>query len=124
MSSDAVTTLGNPDATRFGGDIGGGLMAFVGNWGFKADIEYLRAAGSYQTSASQFSTTGGTTTATTTSGSTTPGTGTGTNPSPAPSGPYVSKDTGGTTSAPSGLADTVLSGLHFWRANVGVALRW
>ena len=129
MSSDAVSTFGNPDATRFGGNIGGGVMGFLGNWGFKADLQYFRAAGSYQTSAAQFSTTGGTTTATASGSTTTPPSG-GT-PTPPPTGgtpapgvgPYVSRDTSGTTSS-SSLADTVLSGLHFWRANIGVALRW
>jgi hypothetical protein len=122
LSSDSTSTFGNPDATRFGGDIGGGLMGFLGNWGFKADLQYFRAAGSYQTSAGQFATIAGTTTGTTASGSTTPGTGT--SPTPAPVGPYVGMDIGGTTSSSSSLADTVLSGLHFWRANIGVALRW
>lgn len=44
-------------------------------WGFKADLQYFRTAGQYQTSASQtLVTTGGITTAgTTTSGITTPG---------------------------------------------------
>ena len=110
------------DTTAGGGDIGGGLMGFVGNWGFKADLQYFRAAGSYQTSAAQFSTSGGTSTGTTASGSTTTPS-TGGTPTPGV-GPYVANDTGGTTSSSSGLADTVLSGLHFWRANVGVALRW
>src|SRR5262245_22306232 len=124
LSDDPTSAFGNPDATRFGGDIGGGLMGFMGNWGFKADLQYFRAAGSYQTSAGQFSTTGGTTTGTTASGSTTtPPTG-GTTPAPGV-GPYVARDTNGTTtSSSSSLADTVLSGLHFWRANIGVALRW
>jgi hypothetical protein len=128
LSSDTVSTYGNPDSTRFGGDIGGGLMGFLGNWGFKADLQYFRAAGSYQTSAGQYSTVTvtGTTTGTTPSNSTTPGTGTTPTPAPtpAPVGPYVANDTGGMTSSPSSLADTVLSGLHFWRANIGVALRW
>jgi hypothetical protein len=113
----AIDSTFNPDATRFGGDIGGGVMGFMGNWGFKADLQYFRTAGQYQTSADQtVVTTGGTTV----SGSTTPGAGA----NPPTAGPYVARDTTTSSSAPSSLSDAVLSGLHFWRANIGVALRW
>jgi hypothetical protein len=104
-------------------------MGFMGNWGFKADLQYFRAAGQYQTSVTQVNATTGITV----SGSTTPTTGTspspstGTNPPPPTGvGPYAARDISGTTtsSSSSSLADTVLAGLHFWRANIGVALRW
>ena len=110
----AVASTFNPDATRFGGDIGGGVMGFMGNWGFKADLQYFRARGQYQTSAGQSLVTGGTTSSSTT----TPGT------TAPPSGPYVAHDITTSSSSPASLSDTVLSGLHFWRANVGVAVRW
>ena len=123
----AIDSTFNPDATRFGGDIGGSVMGFLGNWGFKADLQYFRTTGQYQTSASQpVVTTGGTTVSgTTTPGTTTPGTTTpGTGGNPPTTGPYVARDTTTSSSSPSGLSDAVLSGLHFWRANIGVALRW
>jgi hypothetical protein len=113
----AIDSTFSPDATRFGGDIGGGVMGFMGNWGFKADFQYFRSAGQYQTSAGQtVVTTGGTTT----SATTTPGAGA----NPPTTGPYVARDTTTSSSSPSSLSDAVLSGLHFWRANIGVALRW
>lgn len=117
----AIDSTFSPDATRFGGDIGGGGMGFMGNWGFKADLEYLRTAGQYQTSVGQtVVTTGGTTASgTTTSSITTPGATT-----PPTAGPYVARDTATSSSSPSSLSDAVLSGLHFWRADIGVALRW
>lgn len=129
------TTLFNTDATRFGGNVGAGLMGFLGNWGFKADVRYLRAAGQY----SNASTTG---TTPTPGGGTTPTPGTGTTPAPGapaptPGGPspfpYSTTNAivGATTSQTaiddpraSAFANNVLSGLAFWRANVGVAVRW
>jgi hypothetical protein len=111
-------TAFTPNDTRFGGDVGGGVMAFSGNWGFKADVRYLRATGTYNSGIS------------TTASPTQP------NPTPAP-GPYgISTNGAGATAvmppsvptppnaAATSLAGAALSGLHFWRANVGVALRW
>jgi len=131
-SSDATGNQFGPNASRFGGDIGGGLMGFLGNWGFKADLQYFRARGSYNTTASNLFYTPGVSPSQTTTGPATGGNPGVTTPSPAPSpsptpvpvGPYVARDTSSSSSGPSGLADTVLSGLHFWRANIGVALRW
>jgi len=65
-------------------------------------------------------TAGGTTGSGTTTGTTSPGTG----GNPPTTGPYVARDITTSSSSPSSLSDTVLSGLHFWRANIGVALRW
>ena len=108
----------SPNDTRFGGDIGGGLMAFSGIWGIKADVRYLRASGTYNSGAAY----------------STP-----TQPAPTPApGPYGTTSTtgAGTTvvtpassattplSVATSLAGTALSGLHFWRANIGLALRW
>ncbi len=111
-------TTASPNDSRFGGDIGAGLMSFAGNWGFKADVRYYRASGVYNT----------------TSSSTTTASASATSPTPPPPGGY-----GSTTSAtapaatlasivdPSAtqsIASAALSGLHFWRANVGLAVRW
>ena len=122
----AFSDVFDPNDTRFGGNIGGGFMGFAGNWGFKADVRYFRATGTYNVP--------------TTSSNPNP------NPSPSPNpgnptptpGPY-----GLTTGAVTGVnvsasmpasmgtsadipspASAALMGLHFWRANVGVAFRW
>ena len=119
----AIDSTFSPDATRFGGDIGGGLMGFMGNWGVKADLQYFRTAGQYQTPASPalVTTRGGTTVSgTTTPGTTTPGAG----GNPPTAGPYVARDTTTSGGSPSSLSDAVLAGLHFWRADIGVAFRW
>jgi len=67
--------------TKFGGDIGGGIMGFAGNVGIRADVRYYRA----------FTTSNLSTTANT---------------------------------AADVFAQNLLSGLDFWRANVGLAVRW
>jgi hypothetical protein len=64
------------DGSRFGGNIGAGVMGFAGPWGLRADIRYFRA---------------------------------------------FADDDG---SATDDIADSILSGLDFWRANLGVAYRW
>lgn len=114
------------DATRVGSDIGGGLMGFLGNFGFKADVRYFRTAGNYSTSS-------GAPTPSPTPSPTTP------TPTPPPSGPYGTPGSAVSASAvasspatavappgiaPATLANNVLSGLAFWRANVGIAVRW
>ena len=128
--SDSSGNLFNTNATRFGGNVGGGLMAFMGNVGFRADVQYLRAAGSYSIAGAQPT---GTTPA---PSATTPTPGATPTPAPTPSpgpGPFpysvrsIARD-GGTNAIDdpraSAFADNVLSGLHFWRANIGLALRW
>lgn len=118
LNGDMTQALGNasgPNDTRFGGNIGGGVMGFAGQWGFKADVRYYRATGAYNT------------TAPSNPGDPTPGdpiyTVTGsvaaTNNSSASQAVAVSTD-----QSVSSLASAALSGLHFWRANVGVAVRW
>ena len=116
----AATSTLSADDTRFGGNVGGGVMGFSGNWGFKADVRYLRATGTY--------TTGVDMTATNPTQPT---------PSPAP-GPYGISPAGSSTSATppaaastppvaaetSSAAASALAGLHFWRANVGLAFQW
>jgi len=75
----AVANAFNPDESRFGGNIGAGIMGFAGNWGIRADVRYFRA---------------------------------------------MSRDTIASTIS-SGTSDlNILPGLDFWRANIGVALRW
>ena len=69
------------DGSRFGGNIGGGVMGFSGRWGFRGDIRY------YKTSVDN------------------------------------NVNVIGTTPE-SIFAQDVLSGLAFWKANVGVAFRW
>jgi hypothetical protein len=116
--SGTTTTMTSSDSTRFGGDVGGGVMAFAGRWGFKADVRYLRATGTYNTVS-------------------TPANPAQPTPTPAP-GPYgiLASGAGTASTMPAALAtpppsaaatsfaDAALAGLHFWRANVGVAVRW
>jgi|SRR5690348_4396675 hypothetical protein len=121
-SVPAFSDVFDANDTRFGGNIGAGFMGFAGNWGFKADVRYFRATGTYNPP----------TTASNPNPSPSPSPG---NPTPTP-GPY-----GLTTGAVTGVnvpmpadmgtsamiqspASAALTGLHFWRANVGVAFRW
>jgi hypothetical protein len=62
-----------PDDSRFGGNIGFGVMGFAGNWGLRGDVRYFKA----------FS-----------------------------------------DNAPDSAVQAILPGLDFWRANIGVAVRW
>jgi hypothetical protein len=89
-NGNAVSDVFDPDESRGGGDIGAGIMAFMGNWGVRGDVRYFRA----------FSNNEGTI-STSTSTSTT---------------------ASGTTS--SSVVTGLLPGLDFWRANIGIALRW
>jgi hypothetical protein len=97
------------DENRAGGNIGFGVLAFLGNWGVRGDIRYFKAfAGNTDTASS-------TTTSTTNSTTTTTGaTGTTT--------------TSSTSTTASGTGDNgefeLLPGLNFWRANIGLAIRW
>jgi len=74
---EAVTT--RHSETRFGGNIGGGLMAFGENVGFRTDIRFFRAAG-------------------------------GDLPTEASPGDQITQ--------------AALSGLNYWRANVGIGFKW
>lgn len=85
----ATTANGISSQSQFAGNIGGGVMAFAGNWGVRADIRYFRAFNNNSVTNGTGLTTG--------SGS----------------------DTGS-----NGVFGTVLPGLDFWRANVGLAFRW
>jgi hypothetical protein len=78
-----INTIGtiSADGTRFGGDVGGGIMGFSGKWGFRGDLRY------YKTS--------------------------------------VDNNVDLTDLGNGNLfTQSVLSGLAFWKANVGVAFRW
>ena len=68
-------------ATKFGGNIGGGVMGFAGKVGIRADVRYFTVFDSDIS----------------------------TNPN---------------ISAADLFAQNLLSGLNFWRANLGVAVRW
>jgi Outer membrane protein beta-barrel domain len=52
LGVDPALYSSSANETRFGGNIGGGLLGFVGHWGFKADVRYFRATGSYDTGSS------------------------------------------------------------------------
>ena len=52
VNADAFTVIGDPNSpdvsvshNMFGGNIGGGIMAFAGNIGFRGDIRYYKASG-------------------------------------------------------------------------------
>lgn len=109
----------NENATRFGGDIGGGLMAFAGDHvGFKADVRYFRATGSYNTATTLYRLPAAATLNAAPMAAPPP------YPTPTPSSPMPSAPGTAPVAGTAPLADSVLSGLHFWKANVGVALRW
>jgi len=112
--------------TRLGGDIGAGIMSFRGMVGFKADVRYFRATGTYNAgngSSSSYSPT--------TSPSSIPSPTPSPTPNPMP-GPYANPSAataGVAATAPAtvdagSIAHTALTGLAFWRANVGLAFRW
>jgi hypothetical protein len=77
---DAAGTSFQPKDTRPGGNIGAGVLAYLGNWGVRGDVRYFRAF----------------------------------------------EDNNIATAATPGnaIGKAVLSGLDFWRANVGLAVRW
>jgi hypothetical protein len=60
-TGNAATDVFNPNESHAGGDIGGGIMAFMGGWGVRGDVRYYRAFGN-TTSSSMTTTTTGTTT--------------------------------------------------------------
>jgi len=66
--------------TKFGGNIGAGVMAFAGNVGIRGDVRYYRA--------------------------------------------FHSDISTNATTAADVFAQNLLSGLDFWRANIGIAVRW
>jgi len=72
LDDDANSTF-DPNETRAGGNIGAGVMGFVGNWGVRGDVRYFRA---------------------------------------------FERDEA------DGAAQELLPGLDFWRANIGLAVRW
>lgn len=112
------------NATRPGADIGAGVLGFVEHVGFKADVRYFRTTGQYSNATYVVPSGSGSPTST-------PAPNPSPTPTPAPPGPYIhtlaattGTATAADTSAASALASSTLSGLHFWRANVGVAFRW
>ena len=100
LVSNSTTNAFDADDSRFGANVGGGVMGFSGSWGFKADLRYFRATGAYDSTAPIA-----------------------VYPAPLTTMPSTLTSTLTDTSA-NALANAALSGLHFWRANVGVAIRW
>jgi opacity protein-like surface antigen len=77
LNGDLLDVTGATQSA-WGWNLGAGVMAFVGNVGFRGDIRY-----------------------------------------------YQASDNADTVTLPAdALTDTILSGVEFWRANAGVALRW
>ena len=79
-SGPALATL-TADGSRFGGNVGGGIMGFSGSWGFRGDLRYYKTSVDNNIDLTDF------------------GNG-------------------------NVFTQSVLSGLAFWKANVGVAFRW
>ena len=98
LTAGSTTNTFDADDSRLGADIGGGVMAFSGSWGFKADVRYFRASGAYSPAAVVYS--------------------------PVLASSPSTLTTSLTDTSANALADAALSGLHFWRANVGLAIRW
>jgi hypothetical protein len=115
--NDAMENEFSSNDARFGGNIGAGVMGFSGRWGFKADVRYFRAGGTHDS------------TLTAADAATSPESGGIAYDS---AGNIISVGTTSPTTtvtptdstAPTTLAAAALKRLHFWRANVGVALRW
>jgi len=109
MTSTGSTAAFMDDESHTGGNIGVGMLAFLGNWGVRGDIRYFTAFSGNNTS----TTTTGTTTGTTGTTTVTPG---------------ASATTGTGTTTATATGDNgefeLLPGLNFWRANIGLALRW
>jgi hypothetical protein len=80
-AANPVASAITGDALRFGGNIGGGVMAFVRNVGIRGDVRYYRAS----------------------------------------QDPDANLDPDNSADV---VADTALSGLDFWRANLGITFRW
>jgi len=133
ISLDATLsdTTGNAvklNSSRFGGDVGAGLMGFRGNWGFKADVRYFRATGAYNSGGalntqSIPTPSPSSVTPPASSPSPTPSPA----PAPAPGGPYAARLPNAAVSPGTdagALGNNLLAGLAFWRANIGVAFRW
>jgi hypothetical protein len=87
LRSDMVNVVAAPIATtspanqtKFGGNIGAGVMGFAGNVGIRGDVRYYRA--------------------------------------------FNSDVSTNANTAADVFAQNLLSGLDFWRANIGIAVRW
>lgn len=79
-TTGVVGTTTPANQTKFGGNIGAGVMAFAGNVGVRGDVRYYRA--------------------------------------------FHSDISTNATTAADIFAQNLLSGLDFWRANIGIAVRW
>jgi hypothetical protein len=75
-----IATTSPANQTKFGGNIGAGVMGFAGNVGIRGDVRYYRA--------------------------------------------FNSDVSTNANTAADVFAQNLLSGLDFWRANIGIAVRW
>lgn len=78
------STVEATNETRFGGNLGFGLMAFTGRFGFRTDVRYYKASTAFE--------------------------------------PTEADDLA--DSLAEARTERLLSGLQYWRANFGLALRW